>query len=121
MHYILYLCTKIIQKLFCFKYFKIEWFPVFNENLVWNVLQTCLKGFKLKKLVVEPKTAQPIELDEELIDPQLNQSSGAKKNLLYSRMVVQPVKGEQEPVDPHLNQSRSDQGAVEVQWSPVKH
>ena len=23
--------------------------------------QTCLKGFKLKKLVVEPKTAQPVE------------------------------------------------------------
>ena len=80
-----------------------------------------LKGFKLKKLVVDKKTAQPIELDEELIDPQLNQSSGAKKNLLYSRMVVQPVKGEQEPIDPHLNQSRSDQGAVKVQRSPVKH
>ena len=28
-----------------------------------NVFQTCLKGFKLKKLVVEPKMAQPIEPD----------------------------------------------------------
>ena len=27
-----------------------------------------LKGFKLKKLVVDKKTAQPIELDEELVD-----------------------------------------------------
>ena len=25
-----YLCTKIIQELFCFKYFKIGWFYVFN-------------------------------------------------------------------------------------------
>ena len=34
-----------------------------------NVFQTCLKGFKLKKLVVEPKTAQPVEPDEEPVDP----------------------------------------------------
>ena len=33
-----------------------------------NVFQTCLKGFKLKKLVVEPKTAQPVEPDEEPVD-----------------------------------------------------
>ena len=31
--------------------------------------QTCLKGFKLKKLVVEPKIAQPVESDEEPVDP----------------------------------------------------
>ena len=31
-----------------------------------------LKGFKLKKLVVEPKTAQLVEPDEELVDHQLN-------------------------------------------------
>ena len=36
--------------------------------------QTCLKGFKLKTLVVEPKTTQPVELDEEPVDCQLNQS-----------------------------------------------
>ena len=31
-----------------------------------NVFQTCcLKGFKLKRMVVEPKTAQPIEPDVE--------------------------------------------------------
>ena len=34
--------------------------------------QTCLKGFKLKKLVVEPKMAQPVELDEKPVNPQLN-------------------------------------------------
>ena len=28
MHYNIYLCTKIIQELFCFKYFKIRWFHV---------------------------------------------------------------------------------------------
>ena len=33
-----------------------------------NVLQSCLKGFKLKKMVVELKTAQPVESDEELVD-----------------------------------------------------
>ena len=30
-----------------------------------NIFQTCLKGFKLEKLVVEPKTAQPVKPDEE--------------------------------------------------------
>ena len=38
------------------------------------------KVFKLKKLVVEPKTAQPDESDKEAVDPQLNRSRGAKKN-----------------------------------------
>ena len=33
-----------------------------------------LKGFKLKNLVVEPKTAQLVELDEESVDRQLNRS-----------------------------------------------
>ena len=33
-----------------------------------NVFQTCLKGFKLKLMVVEPKTTQPIKLDEELVN-----------------------------------------------------
>ena len=44
-----------------------------------------LRGFKLKKLVVKPKAAQPVELDEEPIDPltqsvnhQLNRSRGVK-------------------------------------------
>ena len=29
------------------------------------LFQTCLKGFKLKKLIVEPKTAQPVKPDEQ--------------------------------------------------------
>ena len=53
-----------------------------------NIFQICLKGFKLKKLVVEPKTAQPVEPDEEQVDPQLNWSRGAKKTSLSSRTVV---------------------------------
>ena len=44
-----------------------------------NIFQTCLKGFNLEKLVVEPKTAQPVEPDEEPVDPQLNRLRGAKK------------------------------------------
>ena len=86
-----------------------------------NVLQTCLKGFKLKKLVVEPKTAQPVEPNEESIDPQFNRSRGAKKSFLFSRMVVQPIKVEQESFNPHLNRSRSGQRAVEIQRLLVKH
>ena len=35
---------------------------------------TYLKGFKLKKLVVEPKMAQPIEPNEQSVDHQLNWS-----------------------------------------------
>ena len=45
------------------------------------VFQTCLKGFKLKKLVVDSKTAQPIEPDKELVDRQLNRSRGVKNFL----------------------------------------
>ena len=40
-----------------------------------NYFQTCFKGFKLKKIIVEPKMAQPIgestqlvEFDEELVN-----------------------------------------------------
>ena len=36
--------------------------------------QLVLKDFKLKKLAVEPKTAQPIELDDEPVDPEINRS-----------------------------------------------
>ena len=46
-----------------------------------NDFQTCLKSLKLKKLVVEPKTAQLVEPDEESVDPQLNRSKSAKKTL----------------------------------------
>ena len=72
-----------------------------------NVFQTCLKGFKLKNLVVEPKTVQPVEPDEEPVDPQLNRSRCAKKNSLYSIMVVQLIKIEPQPVKV---QSRTGRG-----------
>ena len=62
MHYIFYLCTKIIKELFCFKSFKIRWFHVFNYNLMSNDFQFCLRDFKLKMIVVEPKIAQLVEL-----------------------------------------------------------
>ena len=68
-----------------------------------NVFQICLKGFKLKKLVIEPKTAQPVELDKEPVDPQLNRLRSVKKPYLSSRTVVQSVKVEPQPIDPHLN------------------
>ena len=64
MHYILYFCTKIIQELFCFKYFKIG-FSYFKLKPCVKCFSNLFKRFfKLKKLVVEPKMAQTIEPDE---------------------------------------------------------
>ena len=37
-----------------------------------NVFQTCLKGFKLKMMIFEPKMAQPVKPDEEPVNRQLN-------------------------------------------------
>ena len=68
-----------------------------------NVFQTCLQGFKLKKLVVEPKRAQPIEPDKELVDPQLNWLRSVKNHSLSSRMIIQPVKVEPQLVPPSLS------------------
>ena len=89
-----------------------------------NVFQTCLKGFKLKKLVFWAKNvstgwtgwrtdqllAQPIEVR---VDSQLNRSmvwtvpgwplaqpiEGAKKLFLSCRTVVQPIKVKPQPVE----------------------
>ena len=72
-----------------------------------NVLQTCLKDFKLKKLVVEQKTVQPVEPEEEPVDPQLNRSRSAKNLLSLLEWL--------------FNRLRSSQGAIEVQRSPAKH
>ena len=57
-----------------------------------NVFQTCLKGFKLKKLVVEQKMAQPVEPDEEPVNPPTQPVEGCKKSSLSSGTVVQPIK-----------------------------
>ena len=58
-----------------------------------NVFQTCLKGFKLKRLVVEPKTAQLVKPNEESVDPPNStgrppaQSIEGAKNLVFSKMI----------------------------------
>ena len=54
-----------------------------------NVFQTCLEGFKLKMMVVELKTAQPVESDEELIDLFNLIGQRVQTFSLSSRMLVQ--------------------------------
>ena len=79
-----------------------------------NFFQTCLKGFKLNKMIVEPKIAWPVnesaqlvELAKESIDLFAQLVEGCKKKILSSRMFVRPVE-----VKPHMieYQSRGDQG-----------
>ena len=106
---------------------------------ILNVFQTCLKGFKLKNLVVEPKTAQPVEPDEEPINSHLNRSRSRSTPSSTSQWC------EQYPVDRQLNRLRSaknlisllewlfnqmrnrsthtsnGRGSIEVQRSPAKH
>ena len=43
-----------------------------TKTLCQMFFKLVLKNFKLKKLVVKPKTAQLVEPDEELVDHQLN-------------------------------------------------
>ena len=62
------------------------------KSCIKCVYKICLKDFKLKKLGVEPKTAQPVESDEERVNPPVQQVEGCKKSFLSSRTVVQPVK-----------------------------
>ena len=45
-----------------------------TKTLCQMFFKLVLKGFKLKKLVVEPKTTQLVELDEKPINRQLNRS-----------------------------------------------
>ena len=66
------------------------------------------KVFKLKKLVVEPKTAQPDESDKEAVDPQLNRSRGAKKNTFS--LFQNGYSTSQPPPQPVEVWSRGDQG-----------
>ena len=87
---------------------KLSDFMFSTKILCQFFFQTCLKGFKLKRLVVEPKMAQPVELDEKPVNPQLNQLRSAKKPSLSSKMVIQPIKVELQLVDPHLNRLRSN-------------
>ena len=83
-----------------------------------NVFQSCLKGFKLKKMVVELKTTQPVEpdeesveLDEEPIDLFNSIGQGVQKPSLFSRMLVQPVKVQPQLVEfQSRRQSKGSQG-----------
>ena len=86
-----------------------------------NASQFCLKGFNLKMMVVEPKMAQSVESNEELVDLFSSTDRRVQTPSLSSRMVVQPVKIEPQRSRLSLNQSRSSQGVVKVQWSPAKH
>ena len=54
-----------------------------TKTLCQMFFKLILKGFKLKKLVVEPKMAQPVELDEEPLDRQLNRSRVQKTFSLF--------------------------------------
>ena len=63
-----------------------------------NVFQTRLKGFKLKMMVVEQKTAQPVEPYKEPIDLLSSTGRRVQKPFLYFTTLVQPVKVEPQPV-----------------------
>ena len=53
----------------------------FQLKLCVKYFSNLLKGFKLKKMVIETKTAQPVELDEEPVESQLNRLKTVKKTL----------------------------------------
>ena len=72
-----------------------------------NAFQYCLKDFKLKKMVVEPKMTQSVESNEEPIDWFGSTGRRVQKPSLSSKILVQPIK-----VEPQL---------VEVQRSPAMH
>ena len=81
-----------------------------------NVFQTCLKGFNLKMMVVEPKMAKSVESNEELVDLFSSTDRRVQTPSLSSRMVVQPVKIEPQliEVEPQLVKvwSRGGQGPM---------
>ena len=86
------------------------------------------KVFKLKKLVIDPKTTQSVELNEEPVDRKLNQSrSGLTPNSIgrgLGRSPAQPVEGVKNfffllerlfnRSRLNLNQLRSGRGSIEV-------
>ena len=59
-----------------------------------NTFQTSLKNFKLKKMIVEPKTTQQIESDEEPVNLFSSIDRGVQKPSLSSRTLVQLVEVE---------------------------
>ena len=89
---------KSFKSYFVLNFLKLDDF-MFSTKTVSNIFQTCLKGFKLKKLVVEPKTAQLVEPNEEPINPPTQPVNppaqlvnGWKKHSFSFRTVVQPIK-----------------------------
>ena len=64
----------------------------FQLNLVSNVFQTCLKGFKLN---VEPKMAQPVEPDEEPVNLPTQPVEGCKKTFSLSKRLFNRSRCEQ--------------------------
>ena len=71
-----------------------------------NVFQTCLKGFKLKMMVLEPKSAQLVESYKELVDLFNSTSRMVQKPSLSSKTFVQLVKVEPQPVEVRLRGSQ---------------
>ena len=47
---------------------KLDDFMFSTKTLCQIFFQTCLKGFKLKRMVVKPKMTQLIELDEQPVN-----------------------------------------------------
>ena len=72
-----------------------------------NVFQTCLKGFKLKNMVVEPKTTQLVERLAQSVD-------GCKNILSLPKRLFDPSRF-------NLIWSSTGRGVVEVQQSLVMH
>ena len=72
-----------------------------------HAFQSCLKDFKLKKMVVEPKRTQLVESNEEPIDWFGSTGRRVQKPSLFSKILIQPIK-----VEPQ---------SVEIQRSPAKH
>ena len=72
-----------------------------------NVFQTCLKGFKLKNMVVELKTTQLIEGLAQLVE-------GCKNIIFLPKRLLDPLRF-------NLIWPSTSCGAIEVQQSLVMH
>ena len=64
-----------------------------------NIFQTCLKGFKLKRMVVELKTAQWVELDEEPVDQFSSTGQMTQKPSFSSKMLSKLTSIGQGPIE----------------------
>ena len=85
---------KSSKSYFVLNILKLDDFMFSTKILRQIFFKLVLKGFKLKKLVVEPKTTQPVEPNEESINLSVQPVEECKKLFLSSRTAVQPVKVE---------------------------